>query len=198
MARKPKFYVVWSGRSTGVFTTWAECSAQVKGFPGARFKSFPSRDEAEAAFRDAPADAPPEGEGDGPVLPSVSVDAACAGNPGPVEFRCVDNVTGEERVREGPVAGGTNNLGEFLGIVRALQRIDPDREGPVYYDSETAVGWVRAGRCNTTVPRGPRNAALFELIDEAESWLKGQPVRHRLYKWNTRAWGEIPADFGRK
>ena len=50
MAKK-KFYVVWKGRKTGIFTTWSECEAQVKGFTGARFKSFPTEAEAKAAFQ---------------------------------------------------------------------------------------------------------------------------------------------------
>ncbi|MDN3557003.1 ribonuclease H family protein [Halomonas maura] len=59
-ARKgPKFYVVWVGRQTGIFTTWAECDQQVKGFPKARYKSFPTREDAEAAFAKGPRGAAP-------------------------------------------------------------------------------------------------------------------------------------------
>jgi ribonuclease HI len=45
-----KFYVVWSGRQTGVFTDWATTQRAVDKYPGARFKSFPTRAEAEQAF----------------------------------------------------------------------------------------------------------------------------------------------------
>jgi ribonuclease HI len=45
-----KFYVVWQGRETGIFTDWATCKKQVDRFAGARYKSFPTREEAEAAF----------------------------------------------------------------------------------------------------------------------------------------------------
>lgn len=45
-----KFYVVWHGRQTGVFTDWETCKRHVYQFPGARYKSFPSQAEAEAAF----------------------------------------------------------------------------------------------------------------------------------------------------
>ena len=45
-----KFYVVWSGRQTGVFTDWATVQRAVTGYAGARFKSFPTRAEAEEAF----------------------------------------------------------------------------------------------------------------------------------------------------
>ena len=46
-----KFYVVWQGREKGIFTTWAECKKQVDHFPGARYKSFPTLDAAESAFK---------------------------------------------------------------------------------------------------------------------------------------------------
>jgi ribonuclease HI len=45
-----KFYVVWRGRKTGIFTDWASCKAQVDAFPGARYKSFKTRLEAESAL----------------------------------------------------------------------------------------------------------------------------------------------------
>lgn len=45
-----KFYVVWQGRQTGIFTDWATCKKQVEKFPGAKYKSFESRSEAESAF----------------------------------------------------------------------------------------------------------------------------------------------------
>ena len=50
---KLKYYVVWKGRKTGVFTTWQECSAQVTGFNGAEYKSFENREAAEIAFKSA-------------------------------------------------------------------------------------------------------------------------------------------------
>lgn len=48
---KQKYYVVWKGRKQGIFRSWADCEAQVKGYPQARFKSFPTLAEAEAAFK---------------------------------------------------------------------------------------------------------------------------------------------------
>ena len=45
-----KFYVVWVGRETGIFTTWDEAKRQVDKFPKAKFKSFPTKAEADAAF----------------------------------------------------------------------------------------------------------------------------------------------------
>jgi len=45
-----KFYVVWQGRESGIYTDWNSCKKQVDGYPGARYKSFPGRAEADAAF----------------------------------------------------------------------------------------------------------------------------------------------------
>lgn len=45
---KNKFYAVRKGRQTGIFTTWPDTQKQVLGFPGAEYKSFTSKEEAEA------------------------------------------------------------------------------------------------------------------------------------------------------
>ena len=42
-----KFYAVRVGRTPGIYLSWAECDAATKGFPGAVFKSFKTRAEAE-------------------------------------------------------------------------------------------------------------------------------------------------------
>lgn len=47
-----KFYVVWSGRKTGIFDNWPAALASVDKFTGAKYKAFPSRAEAEQAFRE--------------------------------------------------------------------------------------------------------------------------------------------------
>ena len=46
-----KYYVVWAGRKTGIFTDWPTTQASVNQFPGARYKSFPTLEQAEAAFK---------------------------------------------------------------------------------------------------------------------------------------------------
>ena len=51
-----KYYVVWQGRQTGIFTDWDTCRKQVDKFPAAKYKSFPTRAEAEAAFEQARSD----------------------------------------------------------------------------------------------------------------------------------------------
>ncbi len=205
---KTKFYVVWKGRKTGVFGAWDECSAQVAGFPGAEYKSFPSLAAAQAAFRARYDDfkGKPSSSSQNwlfapskPVLPSLSVDAACSGSPGPVEYRGVETETGRELFRLGPYSDGTNNIGEFLALVHALAWLEKNAQSmPIYSDSETALSWLRAKKCRTKLERTPKNKEIFSLIERAEAWLAEHGVQHSLLKWDTNAWGEIPADFGRK
>lgn len=207
MVVKPKYYVVWKGRKTGIFSTWEACAAQVQGYNGARYKSFTSRLAAEQAFKGkyAPHVGKPASSGEWlfvpnpPVAHSVVVDAACSGSPGRLEYRGVDLRSGKEIFRQGPFKNGTNNVGEFLAIVHALEMLaERGSTLPVYSDSDTAIGWVKKKRCNTRLAADKTNASLFELIDQAEGWLAGHKKTNPVLKWDTCAWGEIPADFNRK
>jgi ribonuclease HI len=143
-----------------------------------------------------------------PVAESVVVDAACSGSPGRLEYRGVDLRSGKEVFRQGPYENGTNNVGEFLAIIHALVMLEGQgsvlsRAGtgtttPVYSDSETAIAWVKAKQCNTDLTADETNAPLFELINRAEDWLAEHKIANPVLKWDTKAWGEIPADFNRK
>ena len=68
----------------------------------------------------------------------------------------------------------------------------------IYTDSRTAMSWVKKKICNTKLERTDKNKALFDLVDRAVNWLKQNNYSTVIVKWETKAWGEIPADFGRK
>ena len=207
MARQ-KYYVVWKGRKTGIFTSWADCEKQVKGFVGAQFKAFESSVEAEAAYLANYDDYIGRVSSSGrwktaslkPSLPSVCVDAACNGSPGRLEYRGVNTETGDQIFHAGPYAEGTNNVGEFLAVVHALTWQEKHNlHMPIYSDSENAIAWVNTGQCRTKLQRSPKNAVLFALIRSAENWLaENELPENRVHKWDTEMWGENPADFGRK
>lgn len=212
---KSKFYVVWTGQQPGVYATWAECKAQVDGFPGARYKSFESRSAAEAAYAEGAKPyirsgsagnakkagkpkpgAKPAGDID---YNSISVDVGTRGNPGPVEYKGVDTATGEVIFSHGPIAKGTNNLGEFLAIVHALAHIQKEgSDKSVYSDSVNAMKWVKQRRVSSTLPRDRSTEEIWDLVDRAVQWLETHPYSTKIMKWETRAWGEIKADYGRK
>lgn len=205
---KPKYYVVWKGRKTGIFTSWTECEKQVKGVVGAQFKAFDSDAEAEAAFlakyEDYKGKAATHGKwksaSSKPLLPSICVDAACNGAPGKLEYRGVNTETGEEIFYAGPYSDGTNNIGEFLAIVHALTwQAKHNTHIPIYSDSENAILWVNNGQCKTKLKHTSKNAVLFAIIHSAENWLaENELPEDKIKKWETDLWGENPADFGRK
>ena len=169
---------------------------------------FETREEAEQAYRSTYADTRAERkkrsekalEGLGePNYRSISVDAASSGNPGVMEYRGVDTRTGRVLFRRGPFPEGTNNIGEFLAIVHGLAYLQKNNSDRVIYsDSRTAIAWVRKKKCNTRLQESDKNKDLFNLVRRAENWLRKNPFRNPIVKWETRAWGEIPADFGRK
>lgn len=142
---------------------------------------------------------PPAGEESGASRNAWAVDAACSGNPGPMEYQCVDLATGQRVFHFGPVHG-TNNIGEFLAIVHALALMDKQgiKDKVIYSDSYNAILWVKKKQCKTKLERNAKTEQLHQVIARAEQWLRSHTVRTPVLKWETKQWGEIPADFGNK
>lgn len=215
---KGKYYVVWVGKKTGIFTSWPECQAQVSGLQDAKFKSFETKPLAEAAFKDGWRNHWGKGKDTAgskttsvkqPALlqaeaasidyDSISVDVGTRGNPGPVEYKGVDTQTGEILFYVGPIPNGTNNLGEFIAVVHALSYLkQKGSDKTVYSDSRTALSWLRNKKVASTLKRDASTAKIWELTDEAVNWLQTHTYTNKVLKWNTEEWGEIRADFGRK
>lgn len=210
MAKKEKFYVVWEGKKPGIYNKWADCKAMINGYKSAKYKSFPSFAEAKKAYNgnysdykgkktEASIDKILRDRIGEPNYNSISVDAASSGNPGVMEYQGVDTKTKKLLFKRGPFEQGTNNVGEFLALVHGLaflKKHDSDRI--IYTDSRTAMSWVRKKTCNTKLKETKVNTALFDLVRRAETWLNTNEVNTVIVKWETKAWGEIPADFGRK
>ncbi len=211
MAKKQKFYVVWYGHRTGIFPTWDDCKAAIKGVKGAQYMSFLTFDEAKKAYNKEYVDykgkntqkktlTKEELEKIGkPNLYTIAVDAASSGNPGKMEYQGVDTQTNKQLFHQGPFFQGTNNVGEFLALVHGLAYLKQQKsDRNIYSDSKIAIGWVKKKKCNTKLKRTSKNRKVFELVTRAENWLKNNTYKTTIVKWETKAWGEIPADFGRK
>ena len=132
------------------------------------------------------------------VANALAVDASCLGNPGKMEYRGILLTTGEVVFHYGPVFG-TNNIGEFLAIVHALALMKKQGVNyPIYSDSVNAIKWVSKKQCKTTLEVSPKTMQLYDVIHRAEAWLRNNTYSNPIIKWDTKKWGEIPADFGRK
>lgn len=163
-----KFYVVWSGRQTGVFTDWSTTHRAVDKYAGARYKSFPTRAEAEQAFgRPGYANIPPKTAAStnkvstpdserSPAHPSrrfdVSIycDGACEPNPG-------NAGSGVVVYRAGELAQlwfglynpmGTNNSAELNALYHALRmaetEINTGNTVAVCSDSAYSINCIRS------------------------------------------------------
>ncbi|KAA6317497.1 Ribonuclease H [termite gut metagenome] len=202
---KQKYYVVWKGNVSGIYSSWNDCQAQIERYERAKYKSFDTKEEAECAYASSP-DEYIKSKAQQKVPPdfsviiqeSIAVDAACSGNPGPMEYRGV-HVGSQEEVFHFGSMKGTNNIGEFLALVHGLALLKQKGfDMPVYSDSVNAISWVRQKKCKTKMPCTPETEELFLIIERAEKWLKENTYTTQILKWNTKEWGEIPADFGRK
>jgi len=211
MSSKNKFFVVWEGKEPGIYKSWEDCKRQVHGFEGAIYKGFATEAEAREAMvspcwdyvgKNAKTKKPSADEiakVGTPNFDSLSVDAACSGNPGAMEYRGVYTKTGEEIFHQGPFQNGTNNIGEFLALVHGLALLKQKNSPlPIYTDSKTALAWVKAKKTKSLLEKNEANAVLFDLISRAEKWLRENEYTTQIIKWETSVWGEIPADFGRK
>lgn len=210
MAKK-RYYVVWVGRKTGVFDEWDECNEQISGFPKAVYKSFKTKELAEQAFKSSSKEFIGKdifetelteeqlakiGE---PLKESISVDGAWNTSTGLVEYQGVHTGTRKILFKAGPFEDGTNNIVEFLAIVHALAYCKKQNtKHPIYSDSLNAIAWVKDKEARTKHNKSNKNVKLFELIDRAIKWLKENTYENEILKWETKAWGENPADFGRK
>ena len=209
---KKKYYTVWKGHKTGVFETWDDCKAQIKDFQGAQYKSFSTFAAAKKALKGNYKDyigknKPFKSELTAlelkriglPNYNSIAVDAASSGNPGIMEYRGVDTKTKKQLFIQGPFQHGTNNIGEFLALVHGLAFLKKQKSDRILYtDSKTAMSWIRKKACHSKLVRDEKTEPIFKLIDRAISWLKKNDYTTTIVKWETKAWGEIPADFGRK
>ena len=207
-----KYYVIWKGKETGVFSSWDKVKKLVQGYEGAKYKSFLSKEEANKAVKKKYSDY--QGKSNPkktlsnadkanygvPLKNSLTVDAACSGNPGKMEYRGVLHHNNQEIFKMGPFENGTNNIGEFLALVHGISLLKNKglHSLPIYSDSKIAMSWVKKKTCRTNITFDASNKDLLTLIQRAEKWLKENSFRNPILKWETKAWGEIPADFGRK
>ncbi len=196
------YYVVWVGRVPGVYNSWNECLLQVDKFPGARYRKVKAKDIAEAnlIFKQ---------ESPNVVLINneeiktgfLSVDGASNGKV--CEYRAVWVEDKKVAFASPKYEGGTNNIAEFLGLVHACEFLK-EKNIPIkiYTDSVTALSWFKNKEINTTADKtGKLTLELENLLLKAQLFLyKNEEMvsKAEILKWDTKEWGEIPADYGRK
>lgn len=198
-----KFYAVAKGRKPGIYTTWPSAEAQVKGFPGAIYKGFGSRSEAEA-FMKAPgyagrtaasgnsrqrrsSSARHEVRSGEAVI--IYTDGGSINNPGPGGYGIVQIYQDQQKERSGGFRLTTNNRMELMACIVALRELEY-RDQPVIIHSDSsyvvngiakgwASGWRRRGwrkSDNTPALNPDLWSELLDLTEELDvtfKWVKG-------------------------
>ncbi len=163
MAKK-KFYAVAAGHECGIFTDWLTTEKQVKGFPGARFKSFTNEADAERwledpVYRKKPSSSRTTFRGDdvserhfADIV--IYTDGGCINNPGPGGYGAVIVESGSQQELSGGFRLTTNNRMEMTAAIVALRRFETRSELiQLYSDSSYLVngikkGWVKKWQLN--------------------------------------------------
>lgn len=196
------YYIVWVGRVPGVYNSWNDCLAQVDKFPGARYRKVKAKNQEEATLIF-------KSENPNVVVVSseeikqdfLSVDGASNGVD--CEYRAVWVGSKEVAFASPKYSGGTNNIAEFLGLVHACEFLkEKNLPIKIYTDSVTALSWFKNKEINTSADKtGKLTLELENLLLKAQLFLyKNDAIisSAEILKWNTKEWGEIPADYGRK
>jgi ribonuclease HI len=177
--RRASYYAVRVGHRPGIFRTWEECESSVKGYPGAVFKGFATRSDAEAFLGIEPLKTVVESvvaPSVAPVLPLagarknivIYADGACSGNPGRGGYGAVILYEGRRKELSGGFRHTTNNRMEILGCIAALNALKEPCDVTIYSDSKYVVdamskSWVLRWRRNNWQRRektGEMKAAL--------------------------------------
>ncbi|MFZ2209286.1 MAG: ribonuclease H family protein [Porticoccaceae bacterium] len=169
-----KYYVVWVGKVPGIYTSWPVAERQIKGFPGAKFKSFPTLALAEEAYalgkpatvrKPASPRAKVAATGERSIAAiEIYCDGACDPNPGKAGTGiAVYKNSALDALWYGLYnPAGTNNMAELLGLQHSLvfakRWIESGQTVAILCDSKYAIecvttwafgwkanGWKRKG-----------------------------------------------------
>jgi ribonuclease HI len=198
MAKK-KFYAIAVGRNSGIFKDWATAEKQVKGYAGAKFKSFPTLGEAETWLTnpvyEKKKNSPQKQQKLDPVRNHepdaivVYTDGGAINNPGPGGYGVVIDRDGDRKELSGGFRHTTNNRMEMMAAVVALKQLgNCNQKIYLYSDSSYLVngiskGWARKWQKNgwRKSDKGPvMNVDLWQLLltlltdlDVQFQWVKG-------------------------
>lgn len=200
MAASKKFYAIAVGAKPGIYTSWPAAHAQVKGFPGAKYKGFPTKNEAEQWLENPPIHAPtapraktaknismaPADTSPKPGEITIYTDGGARFNPGPGGYGVVQIYNGETKELSGGFKHTTNNRMELMGCIVALRDLEcRDKPVTVYSDSQYVVngitkGWAKGWRKRGWMKSNKQPAINPDLWAELLELIEGLNI---IFRW---------------
>ena len=189
---KKKIYAVKQGRKPGIYKEWfgpQGAEVQIKGFAGARFKGFPSREEAEAWMQESSASGtstlprektscrPKSTADEAPTshaAPSkdevvIYTDGGCRNNPGPGGYGVVLLHNGGRQELSGGYAKTTNNRMELTACIKGLEALARRQSVIVFSDSQYVVNGIEKGWARKWKSNGWKRTA-HEMAENSDLW----------------------------
>jgi len=195
---KKKFYAVASGRQCGIFTDWSITEKQVKGFGGAKYKSFFSRADAEKWLDDPvypKKDSSTRKKTQSKVYPQdestdivIYTDGSSLNNPGPGGYGVVITEAGREKELSGGYRLTTNNRMEMMAAIVALRQFEAGTKPiKLYSDSSYLVnginkGWVKKWQSNGWKKSDGQDVLNIDLWQELVELTENSNVHFRWVK----------------
>lgn len=241
MPRAAAYFAVAKGRQAGIYRTWPECEAQVKGYSGAVFKKFPSEKEAQGFIAQHAAGASsivlpnkrsrPDDEDSGQSSRSKAARSSASDEHSDtaqpslkvVKVYCDGAATGNGRdwsragwgvwfadegqplhelneSRRLPGKVQTNNRGELMAIIRAIQLAPKDCQLVIMSDSQYSISaitsWQHAWRPKGWKRSNGEDVQNKDLIRRLEREMRARKPRPKLVhvKGHAGTYGNEMAD----
>lgn len=127
----------------------------------------------------------------------LTSDGGCRGNPGPAEYQVTD-ILGNV-LKHHHLGTKTNNYAELAGIAGMIRLAIEIKENILWTDSQVCLFWIEKWKKgNKKLGKKVKNKEkIMRKLDKIVDMLNQNP-HLTLKKWDTKNWGEIPADFQRK
>jgi ribonuclease HI len=196
MQKKKYYYAIAKGRKIGIFDNWDEVFKHTNRYPDNSKEKFDSYVAAQNWLKK---------QHDSGITTDLSipkngyaVDGACNQNLEEFDFQVYDLENNVMIFTSRKYPDGTNNIAEFFGlmyVIKRLQNKELTNSPVVFTDSNTAITWFNNKKCKSN----SINTKIQDKVSELEKWLKANDISWiTVSKWQTKIWGENPADFGRK
>lgn len=214
------YYVVFSGIQPGIYETWDECQEQVHRYPGAKYRKYTTREEAEDAYRDGPGDYYQQRSDDSNSRGfglNFGFEQEAPGRP--IETAMCVHVKLKKSLIEyvydwnfalgkkdlkryttdRTVSGMSQDLAEFDALVYGLMYLSRmNMPYPIYTESDTAKQYVENFRAALFLNQRDlwivqNNSAIQTQIKKKVNWLTYNRNHNEVKKWYTQYWEPSPA-----